>query len=409
MATDIQKVPSGYKQTEIGIIPVDWDVRPLLTAVHIAKGQVDPKQEPYMSMVLVAPDHIERGTGRLLNKETAAEQKAISGKYVFERGDIVYSKIRPYLRKAVLVNFDGLCSADMYPLKPAVDVSGRFMLAIILGHRFSKYAESVSIRSGMPKINREELAEYSFALPPLSEQTAVASVLFDVDALIEKLETLIEKKKNIKQGAMQELLTGKRRLPGFKRTWEKTTIQALTERIIGGGTPSRANPLYWGGKIPWVTVKDFASFNPLSSQETITEEGLKRSASHLIPGGILIIATRIALGNAVIYEVDVAINQDLKALFFTQKTDSRFMYYWFQANAKMIKELGSGSTVMGISLSDLRNVEILKPELEEQIGIVAVLSDMDIEIQELESQLTKYRNLKQGMMQVLLTGKIRLI
>ena len=362
-----------------------------------------------MSMVLVAPDHIERGTGRLLNKETAAEQKAISGKYVFERGDIVYSKIRPYLRKAVLVNFDGLCSADMYPLKPAVDVSGRFMLAIILGHRFSKYAESVSIRSGMPKINREELAEYSFALPPLSEQTAVASVLFDVDALIEKLETLIEKKKNIKQGAMQELLTGKRRLPGFKRTWEKTTIQALTERIIGGGTPSRANPLYWGGKIPWVTVKDFASFNPLSSQETITEEGLKRSASHLIPGGILIIATRIALGNAVIYEVDVAINQDLKALFFTQKTDSRFMYYWFQANAKMIKELGSGSTVMGISLSDLRNVEILKPELEEQIGIVAVLSDMDIEIQELESQLTKYRNLKQGMMQVLLTGKIRLI
>jgi type I restriction enzyme, S subunit len=125
-------------------------------------------------MVLVAPDHIEASTGRLLATKTAAEQRAISGKYVFDSGDVVYSKIRPYLRKAIVAKFPGLCSADMYPLKPGVDISSPFILAVLLGHHFSTYAESVSVRSGMPKINRAELADYSFALPPLSEQRDAA-------------------------------------------------------------------------------------------------------------------------------------------------------------------------------------------------------------------------------------------
>ena len=102
----------------------------------------------------------------MLKKETAAEQHAISGKYVSLRSDLVYSKIRPYLKKAILADFEGLCSADMYPLKPAADVSAGFILAAILGHHFAKYTESVSVRSGMPKINRAELAEYTMAFRP---------------------------------------------------------------------------------------------------------------------------------------------------------------------------------------------------------------------------------------------------
>lgn len=226
-------VKPGYKQTEVGVIPEEWCVRPLLTTVRIASGQVSPKVEPYRSMVLVAPDHIESSTGRLLAKKTALEQRAISGKYVFESGDIVYSKIRPYLRKAIRANFAGLCSADMYPLKPADDVSSGFMLAIVLGYRFSKYAESVSVRSGMPKINRTELAEFALGLPPLPEQSAIATVLSDVDALLGALERLIAKKRDLKQAAMQQLLTGQTRLPGFSGEWEDTTLGAIGECIIG--------------------------------------------------------------------------------------------------------------------------------------------------------------------------------
>lgn len=218
-------VRAGYKRTEVGVIPEDWRLRPMMSAVRVASGQVDPKEEPYRSMVLVAPDHIESCTGRLLKKETAAAQGAISGKYVFARGDIVYSKIRPYLRKATLADFDGLCSADMYPLRPAADVAGGFVLAALLGHHFSKYAESVSVRSGMPKLNRIELAEYSLATPPTkAEQDAIAGALSDADALIESLEQLLDKKRHVKRGAMQELLTGKKRLPGFSGEWEVTRL-----------------------------------------------------------------------------------------------------------------------------------------------------------------------------------------
>jgi len=191
------KIPEGYRQTEVGVIPEDWQLRPFLKAVRVANGQVDPKIEPYRSMILVAPDHIESGTGRLIKKETARKPLAISGKYIFDAGDIVYSKIRTYLKKAILADFKGLCSADMYPLKSANDISAGFVFSVILGHHFSQYAESVSVRSGIPKINRAELADYIIALPPTkAEQEAIANALSDTDSLIGKLEQLIQKKKN---------------------------------------------------------------------------------------------------------------------------------------------------------------------------------------------------------------------
>ncbi len=228
------KIPEGYKKTEVGIIPKDWEVKPLLSTVHIATGQVDPKIEPYKFMVLVAPDHIESRTGRLIKKVTASEQKAISGKYLFNPKDIVYSKIRPYLRKAILAEFNGLCSADMYPLTPLNDVCPAFIFFVLLSDDFSSFTETVSLRSGIPKINREELAEYSIALPPLPEQEAIAQALSDADAAIAELDRIITKKRNIKQGAMQQLLTGKKRLPGFSGEWKLEKLDNISSEIGDG-------------------------------------------------------------------------------------------------------------------------------------------------------------------------------
>jgi type I restriction enzyme, S subunit len=204
---------SGYQPTEVGAIPNDWEIRPLLSAVRIAQGQVDPKIEPYKSMTLVGPVHVEGKTGKLIFRQTAEEQGAISGKYLFEAGDIVYGKINPHLQKAFLADFSGLCSADMYPLRPQENVSPRFMLAVILGQQFTKYAVSVSVRSGMPKINRNEMKEFMFLIPAdLAEQTAIADILSDMDAEIVALEAKREKTRLLKQGMMQELLTGRIRL-----------------------------------------------------------------------------------------------------------------------------------------------------------------------------------------------------
>lgn len=203
----------SYTQTEVGRIPKDWIVRPLLSAVRIAQGQVDPKVAPYCNMCLVGPAHVQSGTGKLLGLQTAAEQRAISGKYLFEKGDIVYGKINPYLKKAFVAEFRGLCSADMYPLRPMKGISSGFILAVILGQRFTKYAESVSIRSGMPKINREEMAGFLFPAPEsVEEQSAIATILSDMDAELAVIETKLVKARQIKQGMMQELLTGRIRL-----------------------------------------------------------------------------------------------------------------------------------------------------------------------------------------------------
>jgi len=92
---EAQEAPPGYKRTDVGLIPESWTVEPLLRALILPRGQVDPRRQPYSSMILIAPDHVESGTGRLLVKETAQAQGAISGKYPFVAGDIVYSKIRP--------------------------------------------------------------------------------------------------------------------------------------------------------------------------------------------------------------------------------------------------------------------------------------------------------------------------
>jgi type I restriction enzyme S subunit len=191
----------------------DWKSARFSSLATIVQGQVDPKIEPYRSMLLVGPEHVESGTGKLLGRRSAHEQGAISGKYIFKKGDVVYGKINPYLKKAFLADFDGLCSADMYPLRPNPEVAPGFLLAVILGRDFSTYAESVSVRSGMPKINREEMAGFSTIVPrDFEEQASIAQVFFDMDAEIAALEQRRDKTGALKQAMMQELLTGRTRL-----------------------------------------------------------------------------------------------------------------------------------------------------------------------------------------------------
>lgn len=201
---------------------------------------------------------------------------------------------------------------------------------------------------------------------------------------------------------------------GYKNTevgcipedWDVKEFGVLSEKIIGGGTPSRSNPIYWGTEIPWVTVKDFSSFNSYQTQEYITKEGLKNSASHLIPKGTIITSTRMTLGKAVIYNVDVSINQDLKAIFPNKGIDTKYFYYWFEFNSKSIEKLGSGSTVLGLSLPDLRKIKVKLPSTKsEQTAIATALSDMDTLISQTEKLIEKKKAIKQGVMQELLRPK----
>jgi type I restriction enzyme S subunit len=165
MTKSTTPIPKGYKQTKIGILPVEWEVKYFKDIINIRSGQVDPKEEPYASMFLVAPNHIESGSGAISKYETAKLQGAISGKYEVQAGDIIYSKIRPYLKKAAIAKVDCICSADMYAID-GIDATNEYLLSAMLGGHFTNYANSVSARTGMPKINRQDLLAYKIPRPP---------------------------------------------------------------------------------------------------------------------------------------------------------------------------------------------------------------------------------------------------
>ena len=150
----------------LGGVPEHWEVTRFSRQVSIAEGQVDPEIEPYASMLLIAPNHLESRTGRLLNRETASEQGAISGKYFCRAGDVIYSKIRPALAKVLVAPSDCLCSADMYPLRPRNSLQAGYLFWLLLSKGFTAWSVLQSDRVAMPKINRETLNNLHIPIPP---------------------------------------------------------------------------------------------------------------------------------------------------------------------------------------------------------------------------------------------------
>jgi type I restriction enzyme S subunit len=177
----------------VGEIPAHWDTSKFSWSVFIAEGQVDPEVEPYLSMLLVAPNHIESSTGNLTSRETAAEQAAISGKYLCRAGDVIYSKIRPALRKATLAPEECLCSADMYPLRTHERLDAEYLLFFLLSEPFSTWAVLESDRVAMPKINRETLHDVRLPVPPRSEQRAIVAHIATETAKIDALRSATER------------------------------------------------------------------------------------------------------------------------------------------------------------------------------------------------------------------------
>lgn len=186
---------------------------PFGDAVDFPASQVSPLEEPFKSQILVAPDHIESGTGVLLEKRTAEAQGAISGKYAFAPGDVLFSKIRPYLRKAVLADFAGICSADMYPLRAKDGLKPEYLAHVLLGEEFSRFSASVSMRTGIPKVNRAELTEWKLSIPPVSWQCKVAEILRVHSGRLNSLKRELGKMKLFRSSLWEDLLSGEVRIP----------------------------------------------------------------------------------------------------------------------------------------------------------------------------------------------------
>ena len=198
----------------IGEVPEHWSVIKFTHFVSIRNGQVDPTMPPWDEYTLIAPNHIETMSGRIIKRETAKEQGADSGKYLCEKGEVIHSKIRPALAKACLCEGDlTICSADMYPMTCDSRMKNEYLLWLILSNEFTRYAILESDRVAMPKINRESLARIKFPVPQLEEQLKgiefIKSRVSGIEAVIEETNSSIDLLKEHRTALISAAVTGK--------------------------------------------------------------------------------------------------------------------------------------------------------------------------------------------------------
>jgi len=252
----------------------------------------------------------------------------------------------------------------------------------------------------IPHLSRVEILHPVVPLPPTkAERDAIAWVLSDADALIESCEQLLAKKRQLKQGAMQELLTGKKRLPGFSGEWEVKRLGEIAE-IVMGQSPRSLN--YNAKELGLPLIQGNADIaNRKTIRRIFTTESTKRGNR-----GDVLMSVRAPAGEISRAMFDVCLGRGVCAIRYTND----FMYHYLISQEPSWAKLSKGSTFDSVNSADVKALDVRLPtDTHEQTAIAAILSDMDAETAALEARLAKARSLKQGMMQQLLTGRIRLV
>lgn len=257
-------------------------------------------------------------------------------------------------------------------------------------------------------VSKDNLKKIKLLLPPLCEQEKIAEILGTWDLAIEKLTALIEQKKLLKKGLMQRLLTGKQRLPGFSTPWNKVKLGEMG-KFVSGGTPDTEKSEYWNGDIIWLTPSEITKLTNRfvsDSERKITKEGLKNSSAVLLPVRSLIVCTRATVGDCCINIKEVSTNQGFKNLI-PENSNIDFLYYLISSHKIDLIRKACGSTFLEISKHDIERLKYCIPPLPEQKAIADILSKADEEITLLTRKLSALKEQKTGLMQQLLTGKIR--
>ncbi|XZE46100.1 restriction endonuclease subunit S [Pirellulaceae bacterium SH467] len=417
-------VKKGYKQTEVGLIPSDWLVTTLRSVLDSSRpvryGVVQPGEfVPQGQLMLRSQDYSKGWTGpEDMHRINSALEKQYRNARITS-GDLIMTIVGAGIGQVVSAPewLDGaILSRSTSRIAVDPRKAAKRYIAAFLESPFGKRQIIDCQKEGaQPVVSCPDLARFLIPLPPLLEQEAIAGALSDADAWIESLEQLIAKKRQIKQGAMQELLTGKRRLPAFSGEWEKATLGDLG-RWMGGMTPSMANANYWyGGDFPWVSSGDVKSTRLTETSQQITKTAIRDSATSVMPAGSIIIVNRSGILRrflpVALLLKEMAINQDIKGLILKPGLVSEFVLQsLLNAGPKILSTcVKAGTTVESLELKWLKKFPISIPDSAEQTAIATVLSDMDTEIQLLELKLSKALEVKQGMMQELLTGRIRLV
>jgi type I restriction enzyme S subunit len=409
----MELVAEKYKQTEVGLIPSDWGVKAIDKEIDLITGFPFPSSGYSESGIrLLRCSNVKRGVTDWSEgivqywPKITPELKP----YVLDDGDIVIAMDGSLVGKS----FARLTQADL----PAIllqrvarirsnKVDLGYLKEFVCSDYFTKYCETVKTSSAIPHISPKDIRGFVIPIPPTkAEQTAIATALSDADALINSLEKLISKKRNIKQGAMQKLLQP-------KEGWE---VRKLGEVAIfrRGSFPQPYGLDKWYDDIsgyPFIQVNDVDDNKKLKpdTKRHISKEAQPYSV--FVKKGSIILTIQGSIGRIAITQYDAYVDRTL-LLFEEFKVE--FNNYFFMLLIHILfekeKETAPGGIIKTITKAALTNFEISYPKSkEEQTHIATILSDMVAEITALETKLEKYKMIKLGMMQNLLTGKIRLV
>jgi type I restriction enzyme S subunit len=415
-------VPKGYKMTEVGVIPEDWEVKTLSEmCIKIQDGTHFSPSLGGSDYLYLTSKNIGYGNLILDNIDTIdqSQHKKIYSRCDVKKGDVLLTKDGVNTGNAALnildEEFSLLSSVAFLRFNPAKYDANHF-LQQILSPDGQKRIKDLMSGNAITRLTLEKIHRIHFPVPPLPEQRSIARVLSDTDELINALDKLIAKKRDIKKAVMQELLTGKTRLPGFSGKWEVKKLGDLGIFLKGSGVKKNES---LSGDLPCIRYGEiYTKYNYYIKEiySYISHE-VASTATKMEKNDILFAGsgeTKEEIGKCVafVHDLEAYAGGDIIILrpYKPYKIDSIFLGYYLNSApiSKQKASKGQGDAVVHISTKALSMIEVKIPSVDEQRSIAQVLSDMDREITALEQRRDKTKAIKQGMMQALLTGRIRL-
>lgn len=408
-------IPQGYKDSPLGVIPKEWEVKRLGDIAKITSGTTPLRSnvDYFINGNIPWVKTTDLNNSTLIHTEEFVTEKALdeTSLKILPIGTILVAMYGGYnqIGRTGLLKINATINQALAALFLDIKKADGLFVLNWLNSNVGWWKRYAASSRKDPNITSNDVAKFPILLPPLSEQQKIAEVLSTWDEAIEKQSQLVEKLELRKKGLMQQLLTGRKRLPGFVEEWKKARLGDFTD-VVGGGTPDTSNENYWYGNIAWFTPSEIGKNKYVyKSQRYITEEGLNNSSARLLPIGTILFTSRATIGLKAILKMEATTNQGFQSLIVSNSNNTDFFFYLLDILDNVIKRKASGSTFPEISAKSLKNIMISIPSLAEQNAIAEILSSCDKEISLANRKLNTLRKEKKGLMQVLLTGKKRIV
>ena len=404
-------VKPGYKQTEVGVIPEDWEVRSIGQMFRLVNG-----------CAFKPDDWKKNGTPIIriqnLNDPSASfnySQFPVAERNRVDAGDLLFAwsgTIGTSFGARVWAGPSGVLNQHIFKVHmDQQQITLPFSLLVFARVEEDIAKQAHGFKASFVHVKKSDLVKVSLPLPPVLEQRAIATALSDVDTLLGALDRLIAKKRDLKQAAMQQLLTGQTRLPGFHGEWEVKRLGDVVDTDLEN-LSSDSNPDF---TFNYIALEDVDRGLLRSHSEQLFANAPSRARRKLRLNDVLVSTVRPNLQSHLLFRGEAG-NWVCSTGFCVVRcrhgvTHPGYVFCHLFANCvnRQIETLLTGSNYPAINSGDVRALEIPFPTFSEQTAIAAVLTDMDAELAALEQRLAKTRAIKQGMMQELLTGRTRLV